>query len=197
MNERVLTCSPRGDLREVEDALSRGIVSWQGLVYNIDFLDLDDGIKRCVGNWWRKWIKTETQSTTGRNVEDSSDDDDEGTRRGAKNVKSSPRGSRGRRSKSLVEPGSGVESDGCEGDNEGEEDEGPRKPKGPSPAKRDGMEVDEGVDEAPRRGRGKRVPGLATPSGSGVGSKAEDKAKRWVRGDGEVDEGVVGRLRNL
>lgn len=186
----------RGDLREVEDALSRGIVSWQGLVYNIDFLDLDDGIKRCVGNWWRKWIKTETQSTTGRNAEDSSDDDDdegEGAQR-AKSVKSSPRGSRGRTSRSLVES----ESDGCEGDNEGE-DEGVqlRKPKGPSPAKCDGMEVDEGADEAPRRGRGKRVPGLATPSGSAAGSKAEDKAKRWVRGDGEVDEGVVGRLRNL
>jgi hypothetical protein len=189
----------RGDLREVEDALSRGIVSWQGLVYNIDFLDLDDGIKRCVGNWWRKWIKTETQSTTGRNAEDSSDDDDdggEGAQR-AKSVKSSPRGSRGRTSRSLVES----ESDGCEGDNEGE-DEGVqlRKPKGPSPAKCDGMEVDEGADEVtPRRGncRGKRVPGLATPSGSGAGSKAEDKAKRWVRGDGEVDEGVVGRLRNL
>jgi hypothetical protein len=189
----------RGDLREVEDALSRGIVSWQGLVYNIDFLDLDDGIKRCVGNWWRKWIKTETQSTTGRNpAEDSSDDEEEETQR-AKSVKSSPRGSRGRTSKSLVEPESGVESDGFEGDNEGEGDEGvPRKPKGPSPAKRDAMEVDEGVEEVtPRRGRGKRVPGLATPSGSGVGSKAEDKAKRWVRGDGEVDEGVVGRLRNL
>jgi hypothetical protein len=187
----------RGDLREVEDALSRGIVSWQGLVYNIDFLDLDDGIKRCVGNWWRKWIKTETQSTTGRNpAEDSSDDEEEETQR-AKSVKSSPRGSRGRMSKSLVES----ESDGCEGDNEGE-DEGVqlRKPKGPSPAKCDGMEVDEGADEVtPRRGncRGKRVPGLATPSGSGAGSKAEDKAKRWVRGDGEVDEGVVGRLRNL
>lgn len=193
----------------MEDALSRGLVSWQGLVYNIDFLDLDDGIKRCVGNWWRKWIKTETQSTTGRNLDlDGDSSDDDGAQRvDAKSVKSSPksRGSRGRGCKTLLESGSEADSDGCEGDNEGEgEDEAvlPKKPKLPSP-RRDGMEVDAegGVEEAtPRRGKGKRgVPGLgtSTPSGSGAGSKAEDKAKRWVRGDGEVDEGVVGRLRNL
>ena len=52
-----------GDASAVEDALSSGQVSWQGLVHNIDYLDLDAPIKRIVGKWWRKWVKVERQST--------------------------------------------------------------------------------------------------------------------------------------
>jgi hypothetical protein len=67
----------------LEDALSRGQVSWQGLVRSIDYLDLDVPIKRIVGKWWRKWVKTESQATrpgSGPSEAwfDEQDDDEEG-----------------------------------------------------------------------------------------------------------------------
>ena len=67
----------------IEDALSRGQVSWQGLVRSIDYLDLDVPIKRIVGKWWRKWVKTESQATrpgSGPSEAwfDEQDDDEEG-----------------------------------------------------------------------------------------------------------------------
>jgi hypothetical protein len=47
----------RGDAQGLETALSKGIVTWQGVVKNIDYLGLDDGIKRVIGKWWRRWVK--------------------------------------------------------------------------------------------------------------------------------------------
>ena len=52
-----LADSPRGDIQALESALGRGLIGWQGLVRNIDYLDLDDGVKRAVGKWWRRWVK--------------------------------------------------------------------------------------------------------------------------------------------
>jgi hypothetical protein len=66
----------RGDACMVEDALSRGHVSWQGLVHDIDYLDLDDPIKRIVGRWWRKWVKTEGKGSRGAARTDEDDDED-------------------------------------------------------------------------------------------------------------------------
>lgn len=37
--------------------MSKGTVSWQGIVKNIEFLGLDDSIKRVMGVWWRRWVK--------------------------------------------------------------------------------------------------------------------------------------------
>lgn len=76
----------RGDANIVEDALSRGLVSWQGLVHNIDYLDLDDSIKRTVGKWWRKWVKTETQTARGVQDEDEDGDDASAGVMGKQNV---------------------------------------------------------------------------------------------------------------
>ena len=72
----------RGDANVVEDALSRGLVSWKGLVHNIDYLDLDDPIKRIVGRWWRKWVKAEVQGSRGvAQADEDEDEEDDGLRR--------------------------------------------------------------------------------------------------------------------
>ena len=55
----------RGDTAALESALSRGLVSWQGLVRNVDYLDMDDAIKRAVGKWWRRWVRPATGRSTG------------------------------------------------------------------------------------------------------------------------------------
>ena len=34
-------------------------MTWQGIVKNIEYLGLDDGVKKVMGKWWRRWIKTE------------------------------------------------------------------------------------------------------------------------------------------
>lgn len=47
----------RGDTQSLESSLSRGLVTWQGVVKNIEYLALDDAIKRVMGKWWRRWVK--------------------------------------------------------------------------------------------------------------------------------------------
>jgi hypothetical protein len=32
-------------------------VTWQGLIKNIEYLGLDNRIKRVLGSWWRRWVK--------------------------------------------------------------------------------------------------------------------------------------------
>ncbi len=49
----------RGHPATVEGALSGGQVSWQGIVKNIEYLGLDDSIKKVIGIWWRRWVKVE------------------------------------------------------------------------------------------------------------------------------------------
>ncbi|KAJ9121647.1 hypothetical protein QFC22_002267 [Naganishia vaughanmartiniae] len=46
-----------GDSSHLEEALARGHVSWQGLIKNIEYLELDNRIKRVLGSWWRRWVK--------------------------------------------------------------------------------------------------------------------------------------------
>ncbi len=53
-----LTGSHRGDYSFLESALSKALVSWQGLFENIHYLQLSNPIKRWAGTWWREWIKT-------------------------------------------------------------------------------------------------------------------------------------------
>lgn len=48
-----------GDTATLERSLSRGSVTWQGIVKNIEYLSLDDSIKRVMGKWWRTWVKTD------------------------------------------------------------------------------------------------------------------------------------------
>jgi len=69
----------RGDRRVVEDAMSRGLVSWEGVVHNITYLGLEWPIKRVVGDWWRRWAKMEVG--TSRVAEQEAkwlDEDDDG-----------------------------------------------------------------------------------------------------------------------
>lgn len=43
----------------LERALNTGLCTWQGLVRNIEYLGMDDSIKRVMGKWWRRWVKTD------------------------------------------------------------------------------------------------------------------------------------------
>jgi len=125
----------RGDACVIEDALSRGLVSWQGLVHNIDFLDLDDPIKRTVGKWWRKWVKTEAQARGGQPDEDEdlenddidNDDDAELDLDGESPVVRAPGVSRRATTGALneLELGHGVEADmDSQGHDQGQDESG-------------------------------------------------------------------------
>ena len=45
-----------GSVEPLLDALEAGTLRWQGVIANIDFLDLDRRIKQRVGNWWREHV---------------------------------------------------------------------------------------------------------------------------------------------
>ena len=62
-----------GDVTALESALSRGIVEWQGVVKNIHYLGMDDNVKRVMGKWWRRWVKTEARTQRPEAAEDESD----------------------------------------------------------------------------------------------------------------------------
>lgn len=64
--------------------MSRGLVSWEGVVHNITYLGLEWQIKKVVGDWWRRWAKMEVGS--GRAAEQNTkwlneEDEDEGDAR--------------------------------------------------------------------------------------------------------------------
>jgi hypothetical protein len=40
------------------------MATWQGVVKNIEYLALDDSIKRVMGKWWRTWVKTDVGRTS-------------------------------------------------------------------------------------------------------------------------------------
>jgi hypothetical protein len=110
----------RGDTPTIERALSQGLATWQGVVKNIEYLALDDSIKRVIGKWWRTWVKTDV----GRRSESSSGSVDR------KPSVSDTELSRFNKRNGAGRRGFSVDSDGASTtDNEREEDE-------------DGMEVD-------------------------------------------------------
>jgi hypothetical protein len=55
------------------------MATWQGVVKNIEYLALDDSIKRVMGKWWRTWVKTDV----GRRSSTSAIEDEGGSRRPA------------------------------------------------------------------------------------------------------------------
>lgn len=66
-----------GDVTALESALSKGIVEWQGVVKNIHYLGMDDNVKRVMGKWWRRWVKTEARAVQAEVPDDVSDTDSE------------------------------------------------------------------------------------------------------------------------
>jgi hypothetical protein len=59
LSKQRISLTNRGDTPTLERALSQGLATWQGLVKNIEYLGLDDSIKRVIGKWWRTWVKTD------------------------------------------------------------------------------------------------------------------------------------------
>lgn len=78
-------------------------MTWQGIVKNIEYLSMDDSIKRVMGKWWRTWVKTDVGRATG-----SRGDGDGDRGRGVSVSASSDSGD-----------GSDLDDPGADGDDEG------------------------------------------------------------------------------
>lgn len=81
------------DVGHFNHCLSRGLVTWQGVIRNIEYLGLDNEIKLLAGKWWKRWVKpveadertNDVQSVSGSkkgkgtatDVEFDDDDDEE------------------------------------------------------------------------------------------------------------------------
>ncbi|WVF67694.1 hypothetical protein IAT40_002453 [Kwoniella sp. CBS 6097] len=45
------------DVDHFNHCLSKGLVTWQGVIRNIEYLALDNEIKLLAGKWWKRWVK--------------------------------------------------------------------------------------------------------------------------------------------
>ncbi|WRT68739.1 uncharacterized protein IL334_005719 [Kwoniella shivajii] len=45
------------DADHFNHCLSKGLVTWQGVIRNIEYLSLDNEVKLLAGKWWKRWIK--------------------------------------------------------------------------------------------------------------------------------------------
>nr|XP_019011802.1 uncharacterized protein I206_03908 [Kwoniella pini CBS 10737]OCF50583.1 hypothetical protein I206_03908 [Kwoniella pini CBS 10737] len=45
------------DIDHFNHCLSKGLVTWQGVIRNIEYLSLDNEIKLLAGKWWKRWVK--------------------------------------------------------------------------------------------------------------------------------------------
>ncbi|WVR09298.1 hypothetical protein IAU60_006363 [Kwoniella sp. DSM 27419] len=45
------------DADHFNHCLSKGMVTWQGVIRNIEYLSLDNEIKLLAGRWWKRWVK--------------------------------------------------------------------------------------------------------------------------------------------
>lgn len=77
----LICSSPRGDSCAIDAALSSGEASWQGMVKNIEYLGLDNDLRRVVRAWWRRWVKVGEAGAGRRNdyaAKPARESDDEG-----------------------------------------------------------------------------------------------------------------------
>jgi len=71
-----------GDFRYIQDCLHRGLIQWDGIARNVEYLGLSADIKIFLGNWYHAWLNPDRESETCSDDEDSdtvftdSDDDD-------------------------------------------------------------------------------------------------------------------------
>ncbi|KAF9482827.1 hypothetical protein BDN70DRAFT_784073, partial [Pholiota conissans] len=59
-----------GDLSIIQDCLHQGLIQWDGIARNVEYLGLNAEIKIFLGNWYHAWLDTE------REVESCSGDSD-------------------------------------------------------------------------------------------------------------------------
>lgn len=159
----------RGDVGSLENVLSRSMVTWQGIVKNIEYLSLDDSIKRVMGKWWRTWVKTDV----GRRSHHPHPQSQSQSQSGVEGLRpGSAKGTRVRSTGVRLRARARGESSEIESDSEDEQEE----------HEEDGMQVD---DLHPSLGVGMGAGGT-TGTGVGVGT--------GVEGD---DGGVSQLLKNL
>nr|XP_018261802.1 uncharacterized protein I303_06247 [Kwoniella dejecticola CBS 10117]OBR83960.1 hypothetical protein I303_06247 [Kwoniella dejecticola CBS 10117] len=53
------------DIDHFNHCLSKGLVTWQGVIRNIEYLSLDNEIKLLAGKWWKRWVRP-TEATERR-----------------------------------------------------------------------------------------------------------------------------------
>ncbi|RXK36140.1 hypothetical protein M231_06582 [Tremella mesenterica] len=126
-----------GDNLALESAIHNGLVSWQGIVRNIEYLEASDSLKRVLGQWWKTWIepsggrqaksKSKSKPIDNRRISDPSPSNlvSEPMRRSFSSQSSEGGGGAGKRKgKMIVPPGLEEGESGEEADEEEEEDGG-------------------------------------------------------------------------
>lgn len=79
-----------GDLRYIQSALEDGIIQWEGIARNVEYLGLTNGIKVFLGNWYALWLHPDrqecndssSQSDSDSDLDSMSDSDERGSQRG-------------------------------------------------------------------------------------------------------------------
>jgi len=69
-----------GDLSIIQDCLYRGLIHWDGIARNVEYLGLTADIKIFLHNWYNTWLDLDRISDNGDSdtmYSDSDDDDDD------------------------------------------------------------------------------------------------------------------------
>jgi len=68
-----------GTFTYIEECLHRGIVTWEGLIRNVEYLGMRMELKACLGRYYRRWLRpnspSQEYSDLPRDDDDDSDDD--------------------------------------------------------------------------------------------------------------------------
>lgn len=71
----------------IEDCLHQGIIQWEGIARNVEYLGLSADLKLFLGQWYNRWLHPESSrvgsdddsDTVYSDSDDDEDDDDEGS----------------------------------------------------------------------------------------------------------------------
>lgn len=62
-----------GDFTYIQDCLHQGIIQWEGIARNVEYLGLNSDIKTFLGNWYHAWLNPDREP----DIDCCSDDDDD------------------------------------------------------------------------------------------------------------------------
>ncbi|KAF8965220.1 hypothetical protein BDZ97DRAFT_1757356 [Flammula alnicola] len=51
-----------GDLTYIQDCLHQGLIQWEGIARNVEYLGLNSEIKIFLGNWYHAWLDTDREA---------------------------------------------------------------------------------------------------------------------------------------
>jgi hypothetical protein len=63
-----------GDFKYIQDCLYQGLIQWEGIARNVEYLGLSADIKIFLGNWYHAWLNPDREEETCS--DDDGDDSD-------------------------------------------------------------------------------------------------------------------------